>query len=71
MGKIAFALLKTGALIFGEVYVNADSDARSDMMKGDYSFTFNVTTTPIAKSLTAIVNWTDAGFVTYFESLTA
>ena len=37
----------------------------------DYSFTFNVTTTPIAKSLTAIVNWTDAGFVTYFESLTA
>ena len=65
------ALLKTGALIFGEVYVNADSDARSDMMKGDYSFTFNVTTTPIAKSLTAIVNWTDAGFVTYFESLSA
>jgi len=63
------ALVKTGALIFGEVYVNADADARSDMMMGDYSFTFNVTTTPIAKSLTAIVNWTDAGFVTYFENL--
>ena len=65
------ALVKTGALIFGEVYVNADTDARSDMMLGDYAFTFNVTTTPIAKSLTAIVNWTDQGFVTYFEGLSA
>lgn len=62
------ALLKIGALIYGEVHANASADARSDMMQGDYSFVFNVTTTPLAKSLTAIVNWTDDGFVTYFET---
>lgn len=62
------ALLKIGALIHGEVHLNAEADAMSDVMKGDFSFTFNVTTTPLAKSLTAIVNWTDDGFATYFEA---
>lgn len=62
------ALLKIGALIYGEVHANATADAKSDMMQGDYSFVFNVTTTPLAKSLTAIVNWTDDGFLTYFET---
>jgi len=65
------ALVKTGALIYAEAHVNVDADARSDIMNGDYSFTFNVTTTPLAKSLTAIVNWTDEGFVTYFDELAA
>lgn len=59
-------LVKTGALTYGEVHINADDAARSDVMNGDYTFTFNVTTTPIAKSLTAIVNWTDEGFTTFF-----
>lgn len=62
------ALLKIGALIYGEVHLNASQDDRSDLMNGDYSFTFNVTTTPLAKSLTAVVNWTDDGFTTYFET---
>lgn len=61
------ALLKIGALTYGEVHLNASAEARSDIMQGDYSFVFNVTTTPLAKSLTAIVNWTDEGFVAYFE----
>ena len=65
------ALVKTGALIYAEAHVNVDADARSDIMNGDYSFTFNITTTPLAKSLTAIVNWTDEGFVTYFDELAA
>ena len=65
------ALKNIGAILFGEVYVKMDADARSDIMKGDYAFTFNITTTPIAKSLTADVNWTDEGFVTYFEQLAA
>lgn len=60
------ALITIGALIYGEVHANATADARSDMMQGDYSFVFNVTTTPLAKSLTAIVNWTDDGYVTWF-----
>lgn len=63
------ALVKIGALTYGTVYLNAEPDARSDIMNGDYSFTFNVTTTPLAKSLTAIVNWTDEGFVTYFADM--
>ena len=40
--------------------------ADSDVYSGDYTFTFNVTTTPLAKSMTAVVNWTADGFVTYF-----
>lgn len=62
------ALMKIGALTYGEVHVNATAEELSDIMQGDYSFTFNVTTTPLAKSLTAIVNWTDDGFVTYFAT---
>lgn len=63
------ALLNIGALTRGVVTLNADAQARSDIMNGDYSFLFDITTTPLAKSLTAIVNWTDEGFVTYFESV--
>ncbi len=63
------ALLNIGALTRGVVTLNADAQARSDIMNGDYSFLFDITTTPLAKSLTAIVNWTDEGFVTYFESM--
>lgn len=62
------ALKNIGALTYGECYHNATQDRYSDIVHGDFSFTFNVTTTPLAKSLTAIVNWTDAGFVTYFAS---
>jgi len=64
------ALLNIGALTYGVVSLNAEADDRSDIMNGDFSFTFDITTTPLAKSLTAIVNWTDDGFVTYFEGLT-
>lgn len=62
------ALLKIGALTRGEVRLNAEPDAMSDIVNGDFSITFDVTTTPLAKSLTATVNWTPDGFVTYFES---
>ena len=62
------ALVKVGALIYGEVHLNAEAQAQSDVMNGDYSFVFSVTTTPLAKSLTAIINWTDEGFVSYFET---
>lgn len=63
------ALRKNNALLYGTVFLNADAAAKSDIMNGDYAFSFSVTTTPLAKSLTAIVNWTDLGFVTYFESI--
>lgn len=65
------ALVKIGALIYGEVHLNAGEIARSDIMNGDYSFTFDVTTTPLAKSMTAIVNWTEEGYDVYFENMVA
>jgi phage tail sheath protein FI len=60
------ALIKIGALTFGEVRFTAEDLTLSDVMNGDYSFQFNVTTSPLAKSLTAVVNWTNDGYATYF-----
>lgn len=60
------ALVKIGALTHGQAALDANPDNLSDMISGDYTFAFNITTTPMAKSMTALVNWTDAGFVTYF-----
>ena len=62
------ALIGIGALIYGTVNFAASSVALTDIMNGDYVFEFNVTTTPLAKSLTAYVNWTDEGFVTWFAT---
>lgn len=63
------ALIQIGALIFGEVLLEADYKARTDILNGDFSFMFRVTTTPLAKSLTALVTWVDDGFVTYFADV--
>ncbi len=63
------ALVKIGALTFGECHLNAEGIANSDVMSGDYLFAFNVTTTPLAKSLTALVNWVSDGFAVYFADL--
>lgn len=63
------ALVKIGALTYGTVHLNGEADALSDMMKGDYKFIFNVTTTPLAKSMTAVVNWTDAGIAIFFADV--
>lgn len=61
------ALVAIGALTFAEAMLNATAQERSDIIYGDWQFAFNVTTTPLAKSLKAVVNWTDDGFETYFE----
>lgn len=61
------ALIKIGALIYGEVELDMKLDDMSDLMTGDYKFAFNLTTTPLAKSMTAVINWTADGFTTYFE----
>ena len=61
------ALIKIGALTYGEVSLNAELMDRADVMQGDFSFSFRVTTTPLAKSLTAVVAWVEDGFQTYFE----
>ena len=60
------ALMKIGVLCYGEVHISAEEMDNSDVLSGDYAFAFNVTTTPLARSMTAIVNWTEEGFVTYY-----
>lgn len=59
-------LIAYDALTYGKAYLNADEVARSDMYNGDYKFTFDVTTTPLAKSLTALANWVKDGFAMFF-----
>lgn len=60
------ALTKIGALTYGKVKLNATYDAKSDAANGDYSFAFEITTTPLVKSLTAYVSWTAEGFTTWY-----
>lgn len=60
------ALVGAGALLYGRATLDAENDKLSDVIKGDWLFDFEITTTPLAKSLTAKVIWTDAGFATYF-----
>ena len=63
------ALINIGALSYGVVSLNAERLTESDIINGDFSFAFNVTTTPLVKSLTAIVNWTKEGFRTFYETV--
>lgn len=65
------ALVSIGALLQGRIEFDASENQESDLVNGDFAFSFNITTTPLAKSLTARVKWTDEGFVTYYESLAA
>lgn len=65
------ALLNIGALTHGDFSLNAVTSDLSDILTGDFSFTFNITTWPLARSLTAVVNWTEDGFVTYYENFIA
>ena len=64
------ALKSIDALIYGEVRLNASAEAKADIVMGDFSFLFDLTPTPIARSLKAYVNWTDEGYATYFEAMT-
>ena len=49
--------------------IKADAIAKSDMYNGDYAFSFDISTTPLMKSLTADVVWTDKGYAVYFAAL--
>ena len=64
------ALVKIRALTYGTVVLDASEIAKSDMYSGDFLFYFDVTTTPIIKSLKTIVNWVDDGYATYYDVLT-
>lgn len=65
------ALVKIGALIYGQCYIDAQSIHDSDMYTGDYYFSFDITTMPLSKSMTAVISWTEDGFATFFEAFIA
>lgn len=60
------ALIGIGALCYGEVYLNATADARSDMMNGDYAFSFEATATPNAKSIRVDVTHVEDGYAVFY-----
>ena len=63
------ALLGIGALTYGKVLLDGTKEARADVYQGDFRILFKVTNTPLAKSLTAISNWTPDGFEVYFAAM--
>ena len=56
-----------GALLFGRVRLDA-STSESDIASGDFRFRFDVTTTPLTKSLTAFVGYTPEGLKAFFTA---
>jgi len=63
------ALVKMGALTYGKAYLDTQAISRSDMYNGDYLFSFEISATPLAKSLTAEVCLTTTGYEVFFAAL--
>ena len=57
--------LSIGALLYGAVRMDVLT-TESDIASGDFRFRFDVTTTPLTKSLTAYVGYTPQGLSTFF-----
>lgn len=67
--SIIDALLAVNALSYGVVKIDVSMEAKSDMVGGDWRFLFNVTNTPLRKSLTAVVVWTADGFQMLYTAI--
>lgn len=65
------ALVKNGMLLYGKCKLNATLIERSDVMAGDFTFSFEITTTPLAKSLTAYASQCSTGYDIYIEKMLA
>lgn len=63
------ALIGIGALTYGKVRLDATQVALSDVYQGDFKILFDITTTPLAKSLTAAAKWVGVGFEIYFAAM--
>jgi len=60
------SLVADGKLLSGEVRFNETSNPTSSIVEGDFVFDIRTTTTPVAKSLTFVVQYTTAGLSTLF-----
>ena len=64
------AMVKSGALCYGKCRLDTGAEALGDLVQGDFTIVFDVTVTPLCKSLTAVVNWTEAGISVYYQGIT-
>jgi phage tail sheath protein FI len=62
-------LLSIGALLYGRCIVIINRDNADALKKGDFEFAFEATTTPLSKSLTAKLSYTEAGLASFFEEV--
>ena len=62
------ALIGAGALLYGKATAEAAKVGGSDVYHGDFRIRFEITTSPLMKSLTLTAVWTDAGFELLAES---
>lgn len=58
------ALVTDGKLLYGKIEFRPISNPTSDMIQGDFVFDSAVTNTPVGKSLTQRLQYTDAGIAT-------
>ena len=63
------ALIGAGALLYGKAMAEAVAVDGSDIYQGNFRIRFEVTTTPLMKSLTGTAVWTNAGFVILAASI--
>lgn len=61
-------LVSANALTYARAYLDASQIAKSDMYNGNYKFSFDVTPTPLMRSLTALANYVRDGYETFFAS---
>lgn len=59
-------LKSAGEILAGEIVFDQTANPTSDMVEGDFRFDVATTTAPQAKSLTAVVSYTDAGLTALF-----
>lgn len=62
-------LVATGMLSYGKCMLNAALISRSDIASGDFTFSFNISTTPLAKSLTVYAALTNDGLEFYINEM--
>ena len=60
------SLIADGKMLYGNIAFNEISNPTSSIVEGDFVFDTQVTTTPVAKSLTFIVQYTTKGISTLY-----
>lgn len=60
------SLIADGKMLYGKIAFNETSNPTSSIVEGDFTFDTQITTTPVAKSLTFVVQYTTKGITTLY-----